>query len=63
MANQTTRRGREAPKGAIPFLTALCGHGHFDMRAYEMYLSGEMTDYDLPDSAIAAAMAKVPVMS
>jgi len=44
-------------------LTALCGHGHFDMRAYEMYLSGEMTDYDLPDSAIAAAMAKVPVMS
>ena len=25
-------------------LTALCGHGHFDMMAYEKYLSGEMTD-------------------
>jgi tryptophan synthase beta chain len=44
-------------------LTALCGHGHFDMRAYEMYLSGEMVDYDLPTEAVAAAMAKVPVLS
>jgi tryptophan synthase beta chain len=23
-------------------LTALCGHGHFDMASYEKYLSGEM---------------------
>ena len=25
-------------------LTALCGHGHFDMAAYDRYLSGEMED-------------------
>ena len=41
-------------------LTALCGHGHLDLASYEQFLSGEMTDYDLSDEAIAAAMAEVP---
>jgi tryptophan synthase beta chain len=41
-------------------LTALCGHGHFDMTAYERYLSGEMADYDLPQSRIDAAVAGLP---
>ncbi len=41
-------------------LTALCGHGHFDMAAYDHYLSGEMVDYDLADTKIAEAMATVP---
>jgi MFS family permease len=44
-------------------LTALCGHGHLDLASYEKYLSGEMVDYDLPDSAIAEAMASVPVIA
>ena len=44
-------------------LTALCGHGHLDLAAYEKYLSGEMVDYELPDEAIAAAMADVPVLT
>ncbi|MFV0307811.1 MAG: TrpB-like pyridoxal phosphate-dependent enzyme [Desertimonas sp.] len=43
-------------------LTALCGHGHLDLAAYQQFLSGEMTDFDLPDDAIAAAMADVPVL-
>ena len=43
-------------------LTALCGHGHFDMTAYERYLSGEMTDYDLPQDRIDAAIADLPVV-
>ncbi len=41
-------------------LTALCGHGHLDMAAYDHYFSGEMVDYDLPDEKIAEAMATVP---
>ena len=41
-------------------LTALCGHGHLDLAAYEAFLSGEMVDYDLPDEAIAEAMARSP---
>ena len=44
-------------------LTALCGHGHLDLAAYEQYLSGEMVDYELPDAEIAAAMADVPVLA
>jgi tryptophan synthase beta chain len=44
-------------------LTALCGHGHLDLAAYETYLSGEMVDYELGDDEIAAAMASVPVLT
>ncbi len=44
-------------------LTALCGHGHLDLAAYEQYLAGTMTDYELPDDAIAEAMADVPVLT
>ena len=44
-------------------LTALCGHGHLDLLAYEKYLSGEMVDYELPDAEISAAMADVPVLA
>ena len=43
-------------------LTALCGHGHLDLAAYEKFLAGEMVDHDLSDDAIAAAMAEVPVI-
>src|SRR5487761_155995 len=43
-------------------LTALCGHGHFDMTAYERYLSGEMVDYELPQDRIDAALARLPAV-
>ena len=43
-------------------LTALCGHGHFDMVAYEKYLTGEMVDFDLPQERIDAAIAKLPAV-
>ncbi len=43
-------------------LTALCGHGHLDLAAYEQYFSGEMVDFDLSDEAVAAAMAEVPTV-
>ena len=41
-------------------LTALCGHGHLDLAAYEKFLAGEMVDLDLSDDAIAEAMKQVP---
>ena len=41
-------------------LTALCGHGHLDLAAYEKYLAGEMVDLDLSDSVIEEAMRSVP---
>jgi len=44
-------------------LTALCGHGHLDLAAYESYLAGEVVDHDHPAEAIAAAMETVPVLT
>ncbi|MEV4105789.1 TrpB-like pyridoxal phosphate-dependent enzyme [Nonomuraea sp. NPDC049649] len=42
-------------------LTALCGHGHFDLSAYERYLSGEMEDFALPQERIDEALDGLPV--
>jgi len=41
-------------------LTALCGHGHFDMAAYERYLSGEMEDFELSQERIDEALTRLP---
>jgi tryptophan synthase beta chain len=44
-------------------LTALCGHGHFDLASYDKYLRGELVDYDYPEEKVRAAMARVPVVA
>ncbi len=41
-------------------LTALCGHGHFDLSSYEAYLDGRMTDEVVSDERFAAGLATVP---
>ncbi|BCX06009.1 MAG: tryptophan synthase beta chain [Candidatus Roseilinea sp.] len=41
----------------------LCGHGHFDLSAYERYLAGKLEDYDLPQSEIERAQAELPVVA
>lgn len=38
----------------------LCGHGHFDMGAYNAHHAGELVDYEYPEDKVAAAMARVP---
>ena len=38
----------------------LSGHGHFDMAAYDKYLSGQLEDYEYPMDKIKAALQKVP---
>lgn len=38
----------------------LSGHGHFDLSAYQSYLSGKLTDYDFPEEAIQIALEKLP---
>ncbi len=43
-------------------LTALCGHGHLDLPAYDAYLSGEMIDHELDEALIAEATAALPVV-
>ena len=41
----------------------LCGHGHFDMAAYQAFLGGELEDYEHPQERIDHAMARVPVVA
>jgi tryptophan synthase beta chain len=41
-------------------LTALCGHGHFDLAAYDAYLSGRMEDEQVTPERFAAALRDLP---
>ncbi|HAN70851.1 MAG TPA: TrpB-like pyridoxal-phosphate dependent enzyme, partial [Actinobacteria bacterium] len=41
-------------------LTALCGHGHFDLAAYDAYLNGSMVDEEITDARFAEALATLP---
>lgn len=49
---------REAGRGKV-ILFGLSGHGHFDMSAYESYLSGKLQGYEYPSKAIEKAMAEL----
>ncbi len=44
-------------------LTALCGHGHFDLAAYDSFLSGTMVDEAVSDERFAEALATIPSVS
>jgi tryptophan synthase beta chain len=41
-------------------LTALCGHGHFDMAAYDAYLGGELVDEEVSDERFAEPLTRLP---
>ncbi len=38
----------------------LCGHGHFDMAAYETYLSGKLADYEFSEEDMQESLAQLP---
>jgi tryptophan synthase beta chain len=39
---------------------AYSGHGHFDLAAYDAYLSGEVVPFELPQEEIDRALAELP---
>ncbi len=41
-------------------LIAHSGHGHFDLTAYDEYLSGRMQDYEYPEAEVKEALASLP---
>ena len=41
-------------------LMNLCGHGHFDMSAYEAYLAGTLEDPEFSEADMEAALARLP---
>nr|WKN38190.1 TrpB-like pyridoxal phosphate-dependent enzyme [Tunicatimonas sp. TK19036] len=44
---------------AKTILFNLCGHGNFDMAAYENYLSGKLQEHQLTDEEIQAAISQI----
>ena len=45
---------------AKTILLAHSGHGHFDMAAYESYLTGKLSDYEYPEEKVKEALASLP---
>jgi tryptophan synthase beta chain len=54
-------KAKEAGQERV-ILTNLCGHGHFDMAAYDAYFSGRLQDYEYPAEAVAAAQQRMPAV-
>jgi tryptophan synthase beta chain len=50
---------REAGEQRV-ILFNLCGHGHFDLAAYEQYLAGNLVDLEHPEEEIERAVAGIP---
>jgi tryptophan synthase beta chain len=38
----------------------LCGHGHFDMSAYDAYLAGRLEDPESSEQHMEAALERLP---
>jgi len=43
-------------------LTALCGHGHLDLGAYQRFFDGDLADYEFPADKVADALTRLPQM-
>jgi tryptophan synthase beta chain len=61
-AMNEAERAKEAGEERV-ILFNLCGHGHFDMSAYDAYFAGELVDHEYPSERVAEAMARVPVVT
>ena len=57
------RGGRARPSEAGEervILFGLCGHGHFDLAAYDAYLAGTLEDPEFSEADMEAALARLP---
>jgi tryptophan synthase beta chain len=50
---------REAGEPRV-ILFGLCGHGHFDMSAYDAYFAGDLEDPEFSEAEMNAALAELP---
>jgi tryptophan synthase beta chain len=56
--DEAVRCKEEGVSRAILF--NLCGHGHFDMQAYQDYFAGKLADQDYGEVELAMALAGLP---
>ncbi|HPG09084.1 MAG TPA: TrpB-like pyridoxal phosphate-dependent enzyme [Saprospiraceae bacterium] len=57
-AVQEAKRCKEEGKSEN-ILIHLCGHGYFDLKAYEDYLAGNLTKHEITEEEIHASLAKL----
>ncbi len=50
---------REAGEERV-ILFNLCGHGHFDLAAYDAYLRGDLEDPEFSEEEMEEALARLP---
>ncbi len=55
-------RCRETGEAKV-ILFNLCGHGNFDLTAYDNYLAGRLVDFEYPAEQVKAALERLPVMA
>jgi tryptophan synthase beta chain len=58
-AQQEALAAKEAGE-ARTIVFNLCGHGHFDLSAYDDFRAGKLEDYEYPEQEIEASLAAVP---
>ena len=59
MAIREAKKAKETGESPV-IVTALCGHGHFDLAAYDEFLSGNMKDEAVTEERFAAGLANLP---
>lgn len=55
--DEAVRCKRTGEQKTILFL--LCGHGHFDMKAYDDYLEGRLLPYEYPEEEVKRAQQRI----
>jgi tryptophan synthase beta chain len=58
-AQQEALAAKEAGE-ARTIVFNLCGHGHFDLSAYDDYRDGKLENYEHAEAEIEASLAAVP---
>lgn len=58
---EVIRQAKKADEEGVTrtILFNLCGHGHFDLSAYEQYLSGKLVDYEVTQEDINHSLAEL----
>ncbi len=58
-AMEEAEAARQAGEERV-ILFGLCGHGHFDLSAYDAYLAGQLEDPEFSEADMEAALARLP---
>jgi tryptophan synthase beta chain len=59
LAIREAQRAKETGEETV-ILTALCGHGHFDLAAYDDFLNGRMVDEEVTQDRLDLGLSTLP---